>query len=556
MAGRRILGIIALAALVAGVNLLVWRQTLLEVAVLAPFLAGLGLGVVWLGWTLRAAMGASFFQGRTFGGVNAAFASAVVLAICIVAYVLVESLGISIDLTREGRRSLAPQTVQVLQTMSEEVTATCIFLDVDDELFEIGREQTVRFLERCQQYTDLLTIESLDPQVDVSQLEGMNISHVSTQGTVVIRAGNRQRAITLSGGSPRLEEREFTNALVNVLRGSEPTVAFLTGHSERRIDDPDERTGGSLMKELLLRESYAPEQIGIPLSHPAIAPDTSILAINAPKSDLYPQEIEAIDKFMDGGGRLLVLLNPGMRDPENIAPKEFFIPWLESRFGIVVARDVATADLDGERGDVRVELRTDSGPFEQLDEDPSLYRGSYNARHPITRTFDEVMLMNGARTVRPAADGPEDVTVTNLIRTQPRYWAETNLALLTEAGRARKDETDREGPLSLAVAAVQQLEDPPEGAPSDARVVVVGDADFASNGQLSFAGHFNFLFNSFAWLSESEELIAIRPTGKDDPPLILSEGEERAVGWISVLFTTQAVAAAGLVTYLLRRRYR
>src|SRR5690606_19690147 len=119
-----------------------------------------------------------------------------------------------------------------LQTLTEEVKVTCFFLDVDDELIRIAREKTLRFLEQCEQYTDLLDVVVLDPQVATAQLQAMNLSHASTQGTVVVGVGSRQRVITLTGGSPRLEEREFTSALINVLRGSKPKVYFLTGHDE------------------------------------------------------------------------------------------------------------------------------------------------------------------------------------------------------------------------------------------------------------------------------------------------------------------------------------
>jgi hypothetical protein len=69
-------------------------------------------------------------------------------------------------------------------------------------------------------------------------------------------------------------------------------------------------------------------------------------------------------------------------------------------------------------------------------------------------------------------------------------------------------------------------------------------------------GHLNFVMNAMAWLAETEELIAIRPTGKEDRPLMLSEGQQRAIVWIAVLGTLQAAAAAGVAVYLYRRKYQ
>lgn len=95
------------------------------------------------------------------------------------------------------------------------------------------------------------------------------------------------------------------------------------------------------------------------------------------------------------------------------------------------------------------------------------------------------------------------------------------------------------------------------GQTRDARVVVVGDSDFASNGQVAaIPGNLNFLLNVMAWLTENEELIAIRPSGKQDPPVILSDSDQRAIVWVAVLGAVQTVIAAGFVVHLLRRKHQ
>ena len=90
----------------------------------------------------------------------------------------------------------------------------------------------------------------------------------------------------------------------------------------------------------------------------------------------------------------------------------------------------------------------------------------------------------------------------------------------------------------------------------DARVVVVGDADFATNAQITVPGHLNFLMNTLAWMNESEELIAIRPTGVESAPLILSGAQRRAAAWVAIMLLPQLVAAAGAAVYFWRRRHQ
>jgi len=91
---------------------------------------------------------------------------------------------------------------------------------------------------------------------------------------------------------------------------------------------------------------------------------------------------------------------------------------------------------------------------------------------------------------------------------------------------------------------------------TDARVVVVGDADFASNANIIVPGHLNFLMNTFAWLSESEDLIAMRPTGRESQPLILAPVQQRAIAWVSIMLTIQLVLVAGVCVYFVRRRHQ
>ena len=117
----------------------------------------------------------------------------------------------------------------------------------------------------------------------------------------MLRAGERQRVIKLSGGSPRLEERDFTNALINVLRKSEPKIYFMTGHQERDIMDEDPQKGGSILGNLLRGEAYQAERLAIKISAPEIPADADIVVINNPVMDFHPAEMEALESFMNKG---------------------------------------------------------------------------------------------------------------------------------------------------------------------------------------------------------------------------------------------------------------
>ncbi|HOL19462.1 MAG TPA: hypothetical protein PK813_04380, partial [Candidatus Hydrogenedens sp.] len=111
------------------------------------------------------------------------------------------------------------------------------------------------------------------------------------------------------------------------------------------------------------------------------------------------------------------------------------------------------------------------------------------------------------------------------------------------------------GPLFIAVAGTcsKELSD---GSKKRSRFVVVGDADFITNERISIGGHINFLLNSLAWLTEHDELISIRPSIKEDKPIVLSDMQKRWLIWCSVMLTPQLVLIAGLIAYFVRRRVK
>jgi len=311
------------------------------------------------------------------------------------------------------------------------------------------------------------------------------------------------------------------------------------------------------LRNLLVGESYLVERVAIKITSPEVPQDCSVLVINKPESDLHSQELRAIREYMARGGRLLILLDDPvkcLRDGHAGEPQ--LIPWLDAEFGIVVGNDLAVTDRRDSPWEV--ELRTDNAPFRDVEDGFLDYVGSFSKEHPITGGFDQIMLLQGTRTIGVAEEAREGTVAMELLRTTPDFWAETDIAKLAETGHAKPNEGERNGPLSIAVAAVKLVD--PSGASGqarrDARVVVTGDSDLAANGGLDFAGHLNFVLDAIAWLSEQEELIAIRPSSKTDSPLVLTMLEQRTVTWVTTLMTFQAVVFVGLVVFFLRRRHQ
>src|SRR6185295_10075279 len=102
------------------------------------------------------------------------------------------------------------------------------------------------------------------------------------------------------------------------------------------------------------------------------------------------------------------------------------------------------------------------------------------------------------------------------------------------------DKGDKPGPVPIAVAVSGAAPDAPAAAAPDApkteaRVVIVGDSDFASNNALGIQGNKDLALNIANWTAQQENLIAIRPHDAQDRRIQLTEDQSQRVFWIALL---------------------
>ncbi len=547
-----IIGILSIILLDIALNFLLLKQTLFTAWVVVPGALGLFLGLVWMIFSMARLFGAPV-SGRFGAGAsaNAVLASVVVFLICIVIFAFARSTQASWDLTREGRQELAPQTVQILESLDKEVEVYGLFVSAADSEVAVSRDKTRRFLERCQALTGFLNVRFVDPERDPMILAQLGLRRVSTQGTVVVRCGSRTRVIPFQGVSPRLEERDFTNSLINVVRDAEPKVYFLQGHGEQDIGDPDPKIGFSGLQQLLQAESYVIERLTMTPAETAIPSDCSILVMLGQNKDLHPSEIQALQEYVQRGGRILTFFDFWIVDrPNGVAAHEQFRPWLERRCGVRVGDDV----IFSREHLSEVWLVPDFGAAGGAER-----RGSYNDDHPITRSMAQnLQLRGGVRSVALTDPLPDGIVGEELLFSTPNTWAETNLDELRDPDnpRVNQDPDERAGPVPIAAAVTIPTETPigDTGLTRDARIVVMGNLDMADNQHIVSTG--NLIMNTFAWLSESEELIGMRAVGEENPPIMMTPLDEQIVAWLASLGLLHVVALAGIAVYFLRSKYQ
>jgi ABC-type uncharacterized transport system involved in gliding motility auxiliary subunit len=164
---------------------------------------------------------------------------------------------------------------------------------------------------------------------------------------------------------------------------------------------------------------------------------------------------------------------------------------------------------------------------------------------PITKNLKGGMTFFPlARTESIADKSKTDVQDVELLKTSQQSFTIPNL----QQKEVKFDpKTDPAGPLTLGVAGDKKQDG------KDARLVVVGDSDFAANQWASLQHNGDFFFNTIDWLAQDENLISIRPKEATDRHLTLTESQTAGLRWVDLIFVPGLVIFSGIYIWWKRR---
>jgi ABC-type uncharacterized transport system involved in gliding motility auxiliary subunit len=436
------------------------------------------------------------------------------------------------DLTADKQFSLSDQSQKTLAS-----------LDAPLEMVVFDAEpQFPRYQEVLQPYiyaSKQITAQYIDPDKNPTVAKQ---NQVQQYGTIVLNYKGRSERVTAD------QEQDITNGIIKVMSGQTASVYFTQGHGEKDPLSSDQREGYSGLGDALKAENYTVEKIVLTQA-PEIPASASAVVIAGPKTDFLPAEIEALRKYLGGFGKVLMALDPP--DTPDAAPLTNLIA-LAHDYGIDVGSDIVVdprARMMGAEADV---------PFV----------ASYPP-HPVTDRFQVMTLYPLVRSVTPVSGGVNGRLAQPLAETSADSWSEHDLKTLLTSRKAtiEADQGDRQGPIPIAAAvAVADIQEPsslPEGSvvPSaqndgskpEARMIVIGDSDFGTNGVLSVAGNRDLFMNMAGWLTQQENLISIRPKEAGDSRLVMTVDQQRLVMLASLLFIPAMVFGAGVFTWWRRR---
>lgn len=397
--------------------------------------------------------------------------------------------------------------------------------------------QFPRFQEKIKEYeyaSKKIAAEYVDPEKKPSAAKQNNVDRIPT---LIFNYKGRSERINADG------EQDITNAIIKVVSGQQRKVYFTQGHGERDTTS-SERDGYNVISTALGRENYTVDKLVI-AQNGSVPDDAAVVVVAGPKNDFLAPEVDALKKYLDRQGKLLLELDPPDK-PDSPALTNLVA--LAHDWGIQVGNNVVV-DVSG------------MGRAIGTDASVPIVAPPYPA-HPITQRFGMMTAFPFAREASAVSGGVGGHVAQAFIETGPRSWAETDLKALLTTGAVSLDESkgDKKGPITLgaAVSAAAAGAAPPKPGEPDApkpetRVAVIGDSDFAANSTLGMPGNRDLFMNTIGWLSQQDNLISIRPKEPDDRRITLTATQESNIMWLSLLIIPGLAFGAGVFNWWGRR---
>lgn len=439
------------------------------------------------------------------------------------------------------RFTLSPSTEHILKGLTNQVDvivyanqddSTALHTSVDSLLKEYAYHNpriNVRYIDyirnrraarEVSQSYDLAVHNSSDLVIFSSGERHSIVTHqelrdyqISDRANALLRGQSEGRRVGFRG------ELLFTSALLNVTAGKTVSIAYIIGHGEHDLESEGPR-GYAEFRQALEEKNFEVRPHHLINNRP-LSQKTRLLVIAGPRHRFLKEEIEAVDRFLQTGGGLLLLFNAHWTDSTGLEQ-------LLHRWGVDVGRNMVK--------DVSQRLGNDL-VISQL------------GKHPATIPLVNAkvgLLMSSPRSMDPlqrrAAE--RNLICQGIAFTSTNGVAQSNIPSFQRRG---------------AIPVLTSVEAKATGASSSsgARLLAAGDSFFLSNGRIRQYGNRNFATLAAGWLTDQFHLIqGIGPQPIYEFKLTVPDREFQRLSLLMLAVFPGVVFALGLAVWLLRRTDR
>ena len=520
--------IVGLVATIAGVVLFL---TIDELSNFAISVLIIGLVLLFIALVLSPRAVAIFMAGRQGRyGTNVAIMTVAFFIILILLNFLLFRSPSRLDVTATRIFSPAQQTLQVLDSLQGPIRANAFFSPTDADS-TLTRQQAEDLLNEFARRSNNFTYRFIDPELNRSIAVNYNVTDFPVVVFEDIDTGVHQGVFSFT-------QQDFVTGILVVSGTQQKVVYHLTGHGEasitRTIANETDDEGFDFAIQGMQRDNY--RVFPLNLKQDGFIPeDAAVLVIPGPRQNLDQDEMQVVADYLAGGGKLIVLLDPDAPD----SYRELLAVW-----GLAVGKHRIADLISNVAGE-------STSPMVQRSN--AQFGTSGLTGINIADQLNNVFFTDATAVLPsiPLEDLPAFMSYTGLARTTPASWMESHPEE-TDYNPAE----DVQGPLDVAgvmQAGASLAGDIVPGENNLAKVIVIGDSDFARNKFFFQSDNANLLLNSVNWLAEDYELISIREPAIPIRVLVLNQRERDFIKWTGWFLPPILMLVIAIVVWWRRR---
>lgn len=526
---------IGVAALIAAVIGLIWQGGVTPY-IIAAFVLGLVGIVLWAVMTPTEFRAFITGRGMRFGTVTV-FSTLMLIGIVALAFLFFQRGALTLDLTQGQRFTLSAETEGILRRLYRPIRITGFYTsdylptrEIDDQFFRLYETASDGLVTRL--YIDPDEQPALASRYGVEEDGQVFVSYLNDDGSVDFNTLARV---------PRTanQERDITQAILRLLISGSIRVYFDTGSGERDpLDSTQEGVSGinAGMQESGL-VTLPLDLSDIAAANGDIPRDAGAVLFVRPLTDLTDAEIAVVDRYLARGGALFIMTDVLYNEDPFLKQDGAFNAYLWANYGIR-ALDAAVVESPDTSGETPLDIiaayvYTATSLGERLDP----------AENPL--------LFSVARALQVDLEtAPADIANGQITLSSEFSYGETDLRTLGDTNTYSYDPaTDLPPQLTTVVWSWDQT--------TGAKILMVGDSNFVSNGSVLAASGNGVLFtDGIAWLTGMDEQIRFGVQGYSAgvPLIFIDSATLDLISFITLIMMPGVVLVAGLAIWARRVR--
>ncbi len=408
---------------------------------------------------------------------------------------------VNFDLSSEKLYTLAEQSSEAAKSLTEEFKVLVFHRGEPDAVLRRRARELLDLYKNASNNITVQFINALDEPLRAKRY--ISKQDYENRGLYIyVDYGGK----TFKVDHPQKEE-QFTQVIIKSTRSKNHKIYFLRDHGEGDIKSEDSNESGlSRLKKTLEDYSFEVEELSLNKTI-AVPKDAKALAIVGAKFQFSSKEFNKIESYLNKGGRLLVALDPGQRTDLPNFLKKYNIDF----------KDNYVLDPNSSVGQAVV--------IATLYSKKSRITKKFGDRTTIFNLVSEVQVLDSSKS----------------LESDSFVFSGTGSVIINDVKPTSNAADQNSYPLAVAVRSKVE--------PAAYSIAVFGDSDFLTNQFVFALSNRDLIVNTIAYLTEQNDLIAIRPKIPESSTIVLTRSRSLGVVFGAIIIPLLLFMAAFMLWF-------